>query len=310
MDSRSKRKLAARERHGDGRQRTGHQIYPFARVVITGSVRPGNMPATTFDDCAAPVQKTMMAQQHANSDANVDPAEIARFARLADDWWNPHGKFKPLHKLGPARLGFIRDAATRHFKLPLRGMKPLTGLSILDIGCGGGLIAEPLSRLGAAVTGIEPTDANIGAARQHAKATGLVIDYRAVSAEDLADENRTFDMVVCLEVVEHVPDPAAFIKVCATLVRPGGLLILSTINRTPKAYLLAIVGAEYVLRWLPVGTHTWERFITPVELDSHVRAANLEALDCQGLVFNPLTDQWSLSRDTDVNYIGAAAKPL
>jgi 2-polyprenyl-6-hydroxyphenyl methylase / 3-demethylubiquinone-9 3-methyltransferase len=241
--------------------------------------------------------------------ANVDVAELDRFARLADDWWNPNGKFKPLHRLGPARLGFIRDRATAHFSLPPKASKPFTDLSILDIGCGGGLISEPLARLGGTVTGIEPAEDNISAARRHAAMSGLAIDYRAAQAEDLVAENRQFDIVVCLEVVEHVPDPAAFVATCGQLVRPGGLLVLSTINRTMKAYLLAIVGAEYVLRWLPVGTHQWERFITPPELDRHVQAAGLDALACEGLVYNPLTDRWSLGRDTDVNYIGAAAKP-
>ena len=241
--------------------------------------------------------------------ANLDKAELDRFARLANDWWNPGGKFRPLHKIGPARLGFIRDRAVAHFRLASGTAKLLRGLSILDIGCGGGLICEPLARHGGAVTGIEPAEANIGAARRHAESSGLAIDYRAVSAEDLAAEGRRFDLVVCLEVVEHVPDPAAFIGVCANLVRPGGLLILSTINRSAKAYLLAIVGAEYVLRWLPVGTHQWDRFITPAELGEHVRRAGLDNLVCEGLVYNPLQDRWSLGRDTDVNYIGAAAKP-
>ena len=244
-----------------------------------------------------------------SASTNIDPAELERFAKLADDWWNPNGKFRPLHKIGPARLGFIRDAATRHFKLQQRGMRPFTGLTMLDIGCGGGLISEPLARLGATVTGIEPTDANIGAAKRHAASSGLAIDYRATTAEDLAAIGQLFDCVVCLEVVEHVPDPKAFVAVCASLVRPGGLMVLSTINRTMKAYLLAIIGAEYVLRWLPVGTHQWDRFITPVELDGHVQATGMSALDCQGLVYNPLADQWSLGRDTDVNYIGATTKP-
>ena len=250
-----------------------------------------------------------MSQSTITTATNVDPKELERFAALAADWWNPAGKFKPLHQIGPARLGFIRDRATTHFKLQPRGMKPFAGLTMLDIGCGGGLISEPLSRLGASVTGIEPADANIGAARAHSAAMGLEINYQALSAEDLAAQGRTFDCVVCLEVVEHVPDPAAFVRVCATLVRPGGLMILSTINRTLKSYLLAIIGAEYVLRWLPVGTHQWDRFITPIELDRHVRQAGMGAIDSEGLVYNPLTDRWSLSRDTDVNYIGATAKP-
>ena len=250
----------------------------------------------------------MIDPAHATA-TNIDPAELDRFAQLADDWWNPNGKFKPLHKLGPARLGFIRDRATAHFKLEARASKPFKGLAILDIGCGGGLISEPLARLGGTVTGIEPADDNISAARRHAVSSGLAIDYQAARAEDMAANGRLFDMVVCLEVIEHVPDPAAFVSTCASLVRPGGLLVLSTINRTMKAYLLAIVGAEYVLRWLPVGTHQWERFVTPQELDRHVQAAGLDALACEGLVYNPLSDRWSLGRDTDVNYIGTAAKP-
>ncbi len=250
-----------------------------------------------------------------NPTATIDPAELDRFAKLANDWWDPHGKFKPLHQIGPARLGFIRDRVTAHFKLQQpnlqqRGLKPFTGLTMLDIGCGGGLISEPLSRLGAIVTGIEPAEANIGAAKAHAVETGLTVDYQACEAEELAAQGRTFDCVVCLEVVEHVPDPAAFVKVCARLVRPGGLMILSTINRTLKAYVLAIVGAEYILRWLPVGTHQWDRFITPTELNGHVQAAGLGALSYEGIVFNPFADSWSIGRDTDVNYIGAAAKPV
>lgn len=262
-----------------------------------------------FDECAGKAQKAGMNTPSLHPQATIDPAELDRFARLADDWWNPDGKFKPLHQLGPARLGFIRDRASTHFGLPRQGLTPLDGLTLLDIGCGGGLISEPLARLGAQVVGIEPTEANIGAARSHAAASGLDIDYQAASAEDLAAAGRRFDIVVCLEVVEHVPDPAAFVAVCASLVRPGGLMILSTINRTLKSYALAIVGAEYVLRWLPVGTHQWDRFITPAELDRYVRAAGLDALSCEGLVYHPLSDRWSLGPDTDVNYIGAAAKP-
>lgn len=241
--------------------------------------------------------------------STLDEAEVARFARQSADWWNPSGKFRPLHQIGPARLGFIRAAATRHFDLPARGMKPFTGLTMLDIGCGGGLISEPLTRLGARVMGIEPAEDNIGAARRHAAEMGLAIDYRAVRAEDLAAQGLTFDCIVCLEVIEHVPDPAAFVKVCASLVRPGGLLVMSTINRTLKAYALAIVGAEYILRWLPAGTHQWERFVTLDEMKAHFIAAGMDTPACEGLVYNPLSDRWTLGRDTDVNYICAAAKP-
>jgi 2-polyprenyl-6-hydroxyphenyl methylase/3-demethylubiquinone-9 3-methyltransferase len=243
----------------------------------------------------------------------LDPEEIDRFARLASAWWDASGEFRTLHLIGPARLTFLRDAMLRHFGRPQGGLRPLAGLSVLDIGCGGGLVCEPLARLGAAVTGIDPGEANIEAARRHAAETlepqGLAIDYRVGRVEDLAAEGRSFDAVSCLEVVEHVPDPAAFLATCAGLVRPGGLMLLSTINRTLKAYLLAIVGAEYVLRWLPVGTHQWERFITPDELARHLGAAGLGAPMLQGLVYNPMADTWSLSPDTDVNYFAAAAKP-
>jgi 2-polyprenyl-6-hydroxyphenyl methylase / 3-demethylubiquinone-9 3-methyltransferase len=243
------------------------------------------------------------------SSATLDAEEIDRFARLSSQWWDQRGKFRALHKIGPARLGFLRDEMVRHFAFTPGGMRPLEGLRVLDIGCGGGLICEPLARLGARVTGLDPAVENIEAARRHAEGQGLDIEYRAGRVEELAADWLTFDAVVCLEVVEHVPDPAAFLKACAALVRPGGLMLLSTLNRTIKAYLLAIIGGEYVLRWLPVGTHQWERFITPDELARYLRAAGLQAPTAKGLVYNPLTDAWSLSADTDVNYLASAAKP-
>jgi 2-polyprenyl-6-hydroxyphenyl methylase / 3-demethylubiquinone-9 3-methyltransferase len=239
----------------------------------------------------------------------LDPNEIERFNRCAAEWWDSNGKLRTLHLIGPARMTFLRDALVRHFGRPRGQGKPLGGLTILDIGCGGGLVCEPLCRLGARVTGIDPGLDNVEAARRHAAGQGLAIDYRVARVEDLAAEGRSFDAVVCLEVVEHVPDPGAFLKTCAGLVRTGGLMLLSTINRTPKAYLLAIVGAEYVLRWLPVGTHQWERFVTPDELARYLGAAGLGAPVFQGLVYRPLDDSWSLSTDTDVNYFAAAAKP-
>lgn len=237
----------------------------------------------------------------------LDPAEIDRFARLAAEWWDTNGKFRTLHQIGPARMTFLRDQLVQHFARP-PGIKPLAGLSVLDIGCGGGLVCEPLARLGATVTGIDPALESIEAARRHADAQGLAIAYRAARVEDLAAEGRTFDAVSCLEVVEHVPDVGAFLNTCAGLVRPGGLMLLSTVNRTVKAYLLAILGAEYVLRWLPVGTHQWERFVTPDELAAHLRAAGLGPPTCRGLVYNPLADTWTLSNDTDVNYFASAPK--
>jgi 2-polyprenyl-6-hydroxyphenyl methylase/3-demethylubiquinone-9 3-methyltransferase len=238
----------------------------------------------------------------------LDQEEVDRFARLASEWWDPAGKFRTLHRIGPARLGYIRDELLQHFERPAGGLKPFTGLSLLDIGCGGGLICEPLARLGGQVTGLDPAIENIEAGRRHAAGQGLAIDYVNATVEDLQGQGRTFDAVLCLEVVEHVPDVGAFLKSCAALVRPGGLMLLSTINRTMKAYLLAIVGAEYVLRWLPVGTHQWERFVTPDELAGHLGSAGLGQFSCAGLVYNPLADTWSIAGDTDVNYMARAEK--
>lgn len=239
----------------------------------------------------------------------LDPAEIARFERMAAEWWDANGKFRPLHQLGPARLTFIRDEILRHFGRPAGGLRPLTGLSLLDIGCGGGLISEPLARLGAKATGLDPGTENIEVARRHAEGQGLAIDYRVGTAEAVVAAGESFDVVCCLEVVEHVPDVAAFLATCGRLVRPGGLMLLSTINRTLKAYMLAIVGAEYVLRWLPVGTHQWDRFVTPEELGKHLASAGMDAPHFKGMTYNPLADTWTLGDDTDVNYLAASAKP-
>ncbi len=241
---------------------------------------------------------------------NLDPAEIERFSKLASEWWDPNGKFRPLHKIGPPRIQFVRDEVCRRLGRRPEGLRPLSGLALLDIGCGGGLVCEPMARMGASVTGVDPATANIAAAAKHAEGQGLTIDYRAIEAETLIAEGRTFDAVLCLEVVEHVPDPAAFLKTCATLVRPGGVLVLSTLNRTLKSYALAIVGAEYILRWLPVGTHRWDRFLTPAELTGHVTAAGMKVWETRGVVFNPLRDTWSLDADTGVNYMLSAAKPV
>ena len=240
---------------------------------------------------------------------NLDPAEVERFQALAKAWWDPTGKFRPLHQIGPTRLAFVRDELARHFGRETGGLRPLKDLSLLDVGCGGGLMSEPLARLGAQVTGIDPGEKNIRIARGHAEPQGLAIDYRVSTVEELVATGARYDAVVCLEVVEHVPDVGAFVKACADLVRPGGMLILSTINRTLKSYALAIVAAEYVLGWLPRGTHQWERFITPDELTTHVAAAGLAAPRLKGFVYNPLRDAWSLSDETGVNYLLSAARP-
>ena len=250
----------------------------------------------------------MCAAQSYDTLRTLDVAEVARFAELADTWWDPDGKFRPLHQLGPARLGFIRGQLIEHFKLEAERLHPFDGLRVLDIGCGGGLIAEPLARLGASVTAIDPAEENIAAARAHSGPQGLEIDYRVGRVEDLGNAGPSFDAVMCLEVIEHVPDVGGFLKCCAALVRPGGIMILSTINRTLKAYVLAIVGAEYVLGWLPVGTHQWERFVKPDELERQLAAAGLAIREVRGLIYNPLSDRWTLGDDTDVNYMAAATR--
>ncbi len=251
----------------------------------------------------------IMSPSAADQLRTLDEKEVARFAAIAAEWWDPNGKFRPLHKLGPARLGFVRSRLLAHFARDGSTRRPLEGLRILDIGCGGGLVCEPIARLGATMTGIDPAPQNIAAARTHADGQRLAIDYRATTVEALVAEGAQFDAVLCLEVVEHVPDPAAFLALCARLVRPGGLMVASTINRTMKAWLLAIVGAEYVLRWLPAGTHQWERFVTPDEMARHFTAAGLGAMHAEGVVYAPLADHWSLSTDTDVNYMVSAPKP-
>lgn len=240
--------------------------------------------------------------------ATLDPAEVERFTRIAAEWWNPNGKFRPLHQIGPPRLSFIRDHAVAHFNRDAASMKPFEGLTALDIGCGGGLIAEPLTRLGARVSAIDPSERNIAIAKGHADPQGLTIDYRAARVEDLAAKGERFDIVTCLEVVEHVPDVGQFIAACAETVKPGGMIFFSTINRTMKAWALAIVGAEYVLRWLPRGTHQWDRFVTPDELARYSRDAGLANPHFEGMVYNPLRDVWTRSADTDVNYLACSAK--
>lgn len=234
----------------------------------------------------------------------VDPAEIERFSRIAGEWWDPAGKFAPLHRLNPLRIGYIRDRAAQHWKRdPLSGT-PLHGLSLLDIGCGGGLLSEPMARLGARVTGVDAAARNIRVAALHAEKQGLEIDYRQDAAETLVLSGTQFDIVLALEIVEHVADVGLFLKSCGRLVKPGGLVFLSTLNRTAKAWVLAIAGAEYVLRWLPRGTHDWRKFLKPSEVVNGLAAGGIEAQEIVGVVYSPLSRAWSLSKgDLDVNYM-------
>ena len=240
--------------------------------------------------------------------ASVDADEIAKFAAMAEAWWDPNGKFRPLHQLNPTRLRFIRDRVCAHLGRDPLAARPLEGLRVLDIGCGGGLLCEPLTRLGAQVTGIDAASKNIEIARHHAAETGLEIDYRCLAAEDLVEAGADFDLVLNMEVVEHVADVDGFLAACGALVAPGGASVAATLNRTPKSYLLAIVGAEYVLRWLPRGTHDWRKFLRPSELVAHLRRAGLEVREMTGVTYNPLNAAWRLSRDLDVNYMVFAVK--
>jgi 2-polyprenyl-6-hydroxyphenyl methylase/3-demethylubiquinone-9 3-methyltransferase len=248
-----------------------------------------------------------------NSDLNhsptVDAAEVARFSALATTWWDTRGKMAPLHKLNPVRLAYIRDATCQQFGRDPKRVGCLTGLRILDIGCGGGILSEPLARLGAAVLGADPSTTNIEVARLHAAQSGLAIDYRATTAEALGDAGERFDVVLAMEVVEHVADVDLFVRKCADMVKPGGLMVAATLNRTIKSFALAIVGAEYILRWLPIGTHQWDKFITPAELETTLEEAGLRVIGETGVVYVPFADRWRLSDDSDVNYMMVADKP-
>lgn len=240
----------------------------------------------------------------------VDPAEVAKFQAMAAEWWDPNGKFKPLHMLNPCRLGYITRQIAAEFNRDLTSDRPFEGLAILDIGCGGGLLSEPMARLGATVVGADAAERNIPVAQVHAEQSGLTIDYRHTTAEAIAEAGERFDIVLNMEVVEHVADPQEFLTVCQTLLKPGGLMICSTLNRNAKSFAMGIIGAEWVMRWLPKGTHEWRKFITPDELFSMLNTAGLKPVDRKGFVFNPLGWSWSISdRDLSVNYVTASLKP-
>ncbi|MCX5514490.1 bifunctional 3-demethylubiquinol 3-O-methyltransferase/2-polyprenyl-6-hydroxyphenol methylase [Kaistia algarum] len=242
--------------------------------------------------------------------STVDDREIAHFSAIADEWWAPGGKFAPLHRLNPIRIQFIKDEAGKRFARGSNSARALDGLRVLDIGCGGGLLSEPMARLGAEVIGADASATNIAVASLHANEGGLAIDYRATTAEALAETGETFDIVLAMEIVEHVADLPLFIRETARMVKPGGLMVLSTINRTPKAWLLAIMGAEYILRWLPRGTHSYEKLVKPQELVAALAEAGLELSAEAGVIYDPLRDGWKVSSDMDVNYMIAAARSI
>jgi 2-polyprenyl-6-hydroxyphenyl methylase/3-demethylubiquinone-9 3-methyltransferase len=244
--------------------------------------------------------------QSAIHSATIDPAEVARFSALAAEWWDPSGKFAVLHKFNPVRLAFVRDVAAKHFARDAHAARPFAGLRLLDIGCGGGLMSEPMTRLGYDVVAADAAERNIKTARVHAAEQGLTIDYRVATAEALAAAHERFDAILNMEVVEHVADVNLFLQSCATMLKPEGMMFVATINRTAKAFALAIVGAEYLLGWLPRGTHDWSKFVTPEELETALTGAGLKTTEMRGVVYNPLSGRWSLSPDTDVNYMLAA----
>ncbi len=239
----------------------------------------------------------------------VDEGEVAKFQAMADEWWDPNGKFKPLHMLNPCRLDYITSQIASEFDRDLKSSKPFDGLRILDIGCGGGLLSEPMARLGASVVGADAAERNIPVAQIHAEQSGLAIDYRHTTAEALADAGEQFDVILNMEVVEHVADPLSYLRACHSLLKPGGLMTCSTLNRNSKSFMMAIIGAEWVMRWLPKGTHEWNKFITPDELFDLLRQAGLNPVDKTGFVFNPVAWSWKLSdRDLSCNYVTTSIK--
>ncbi|MBM3504089.1 MAG: bifunctional 2-polyprenyl-6-hydroxyphenol methylase/3-demethylubiquinol 3-O-methyltransferase UbiG [Alphaproteobacteria bacterium] len=238
----------------------------------------------------------------------IDPDEVDKFARLAETWWDPDGPFRPLHRLNPVRLEYIRSKLIQHFGRDSRSFLPFDGLRLLDLGCGGGLLAEPMARLGFTVVGADAAAENVRVARHHAANIGLAIDYVHSTAEELAQWGERFDAILALEVVEHVSDVGTFAAACATMLKPGGALVLSTLNRTLRSYALGVVAAEYLLRWVPVGTHDWNKFLRPSELARALRGVGLELSDLTGMSFSPRSNQWRLTDDLTVNYLGLATR--
>lgn len=239
----------------------------------------------------------------------VNDAEVAKFTAMAEQWWDPKGKFKPLHKFNPVRLTYIRDNLCAHFRRDPNSIRPFEGLRILDVGCGGGLLCEPLTRLGATVVGVDAAERNIAIAQIHAEQSGLEIDYRATTSEALVAAGERFDVVLNMEVVEHVEDVPLYMKSCADLVAPGGLMFTATLNRTARSWALAVIGAEYILRWLPRGTHDWNKFLTPEEIGAQLTRNGLDIIDQTGVVFHPLADEWRMSPDMGINYMVLAGQP-
>lgn len=247
-----------------------------------------------------------MAREQSNG--TIDPEEVARFSRVARQWWDPRGPMAALHKFNPVRLSYVRDRTAAHFNRDPKRLDSLAGLRILDIGCGGGILCEPLARLGASVVGVDPSESNIAVAQQHAARSGLSINYRNATIETLSQAGENFDVVLAMEVVEHVTDVGLFVKQAAEMVKPDGLMFVATLNRTAKSYALAIVGAEYILRWLPLGTHQWDKFVTPDELENAIEQGGLRIIGETGVIYNLFADRWQLATDMDVNYMVVAEK--
>ncbi len=252
------------------------------------------------------IPKYVSPARHREQACTADAEEISRFTAMAEEWWDPWGKFKPLHKFNPVRIEFMKKKMAAWFDRDADSLTPFTGLTLLDVGCGGGLLSEPLAALGFSVTGIDAGEKNINIAQAHAKLSGSAIDYRIGGPEDMTP--KSFDVVLTMEVIEHVPDPRRFIALTAQALKPGGLFFGATLNRTTKSYALAVLGAEYLLRWLPAGTHDWNKFVKPSEFAAHLRAADIDICELQGMEYTPFRDEWRPTRNLDVNYLVFGAK--